>query len=124
MARFCKKHTRASLLIAPISANVAVALMNIADTLAVMNRDYAANLVIVYQIFDFSEECGITQDMANKDFNALFLCGVRNVAALAVCRGNGLFEQQVVPLFNSLHSGSIVHIVACCYNGNIGKFVE
>ena len=74
-------------------------LVPIAHVFHGLDSDYLANHAGIDELFELIVEGGIAQDMADNDLAAGLLCGAQDGAALGVVGGDGLFQDQVVALF-------------------------
>ena len=105
----------------PVAANVAVALVDVANTLGVNDIHDLADLAVVNDLLERAEEGSVAENVADDNVNALLVSGIRDLVALLGSGSGGLFEKEMITELDRLHSGLEVHLILRSDDRRIGK---
>ena len=116
-----QQHEIAFCRVAPVAADKAVALVDVAETLRVDNCHDITQNALVDELLDARIERRIAQYMADHELPAVFARLIEQVDAFVLRAGQRLFQQHIVSVRQCLHGRFIMHTVLCRNDRKIGK---
>ena len=121
MAGLGQQHEIAFCRVAPVAADKAVALVDVAETLRVDNCHDITQNALVDQLLDARIERRIAQYMADHELPAIPARLIKQIDAFVLCARQRFFQQHIVSVRQRLHGRFIMHTVLCRNDRKIGK---
>ena len=121
MAGLGQQHEIAFGRVAPVAADKAVTLVDVAETLRVDNCHDITQHALVDELLDARIERRIAQYMADHELPAILARLIKQIDAFVLCARQRFFQQHIITGRQCLHGRFIMHTVLCRNDRKIGQ---